>query len=236
MRDAEGLVLNYYGPSTITAGVRKGMVVTLSQETSYPISGRIVLRVDPAARGRFTLKLRIPYWSADTGVSVNGEAASGVVPGQYLVLDRTWQEGDTVVLDLDLSLHYWSGERECAGQTAVYRGPILLAYDHRYNLDLAAGEAPSVRTYETWKTDGNTVLDVPTLDARTMQGRAATWDDWLPPWMLFAFQAADGRVVHLCDFGSAGEAGTLYRSWLPIANAPGPFAFSKRNPLRSGRT
>jgi hypothetical protein len=157
------------------------------------------------------------------------------VPGQYLVLDRTWQAGDTVTLDLDMSLHYWAGERECAGQTAVYRGPILLAFDHRYNLDLAAGRPSAVRTYETWKTQENTVLDVPALDARTMEGRLVDWDDWLPPWMLFAFEAADGCTVRLCDFASAGETGVLYRSWLPVENAPGPFAFTRENPLRSGR-
>ena len=58
---------------------------------------------------------------------------------------------------------------------------------------------------------------------------------WLPPWMLLQLKAADGEVVHLCDYGSAGEAGTPYRTWLRVEHAPGPFPFARQIPLRSGR-
>jgi hypothetical protein len=40
--------------------------------------------------------------------------------------------------------------------------------------------------------------------------------------------------VRLCDFGSAGAAGSCYRSWLEIRNAPSS-RFSHANPLRSAR-
>jgi hypothetical protein len=62
-----------------------------------------------------------------------------------------------------------------------------------------------------------------------------SWDDWLSPLLLLEFEDVDGLPVRLCDFGSAGEAGTLYRSWLPIKHAPGPVGFSRENPLRSCR-
>jgi hypothetical protein len=237
MRDREGLILNYYGPSSIAVEVQPGQTVTLIQETDYPRSGQVVLRLDMEGEQRFVLKLRIPYWSARTEVSLNGQPVSGAKPGRYLSLDWAWRAGDTIALDLDTSFHYWAGERECAGRTSIYRGPVLLAYDHRYNLARTAGRPTEVRQNAEWNPGQDALFDAPHLDAREMDaaGRLVEWDGWLPPWMLFRFEAAEGGDVYLCDYGSAGEAGTPYRTWLPVDHAPGPFAFSRDNPLRSGR-
>ena len=126
MTDARGLILNWYGPSTMTAAVR-GTAVTLTQETGYPRDGRIALAVAPAAPTSFALRLRIPYWSQRSAVRVNGVAQPGVKRGRYLTLERAWTAGDTVEIDLDLGLRFWRGERECAGKSSVYAGPLLLA-------------------------------------------------------------------------------------------------------------
>lgn len=234
MKDKEAVLLNYYGPSLMTAKVARGLTVTLTQETEYPLAGSIAIRVAPSKAAEFCLKLRIPYWSARTRVKLNGETIRGVKPGRYLALDRKWKKGDRVEIGLDMSLHFWRGERECKGLTSIYRGPMLLAYDHRYNLELAAGKKV-VRDYVTWWEYQDSYLRVPALDARNMRLRAVAWKDWLPPLMLFEVKAADGRTVRLCDFASAGEVGTPYRTWLPIKNAPRRVEFSPDNPLRSAR-
>jgi hypothetical protein len=44
--------------------------------------------------------------------------------------------------------------------------------------------------------------------------------------------AADGGIIRLRDFGTAGQNKTRYFSWLP-AKADPPPAFSKENPLRT---
>lgn len=41
MKDTEGLILNYYGPSELTARIKPGLSMTLTQETDYPVGGRI---------------------------------------------------------------------------------------------------------------------------------------------------------------------------------------------------
>ena len=132
-----------------------------------------------------------------------------------------------------MSLHFWRGERECEGLTSVYRGPLLLAYDHRYNLERAAGNRDEPRDYNEWSAQIDYGLNVPELDARQMIGRPVAWEDWLPPLLLLEYEATDGKPVRLCDFASAGVAGTPYASWLPVRNAPQDGAFSVQNPLRS---
>ena len=99
-------------------------------------------------------------------------------------------------------------------KVSIYRGPLLLTYDRRFNeMDPA---------------------DVPTLDAHGLQGKVASWPGRHPPLLLLDFAADDGRVLKLCDFASAGDGGTPYLSWLRVKGVAAS-AFSRVNPLRSGR-
>jgi len=234
MKDKEGLILNYYGPSTFTAEIKRGLRVTVAQETQYPLDGKVVIHVKPSGPCEFGLKLRIPQWSAGTSVRLNGKALPGVKAGSYLKIDRKWKASDRIDVAWDMSFHFWPGERECEGLASVYRGPILLAYDHRYNLKNARKGSEQTRNPANW--DPLTcMLNIPAIDARSMKPRRIRWSDWLPPLLLLEFKAVDGRTVRLCDFGSAGEGGTPYCSWLPVRHCPKAADFSRENPLRSRR-
>jgi len=196
MGDSEGLVLNWYGPGTLQTRLDSGVTVKLLQETTYPRDGHIALRVAPDVTESFTLKLRIPAWSAETRVAVNGEQVDHVTPGTYLSLTRTWQLGDTIEIGLDMSLHSWTGEQECAGKTSIYRGPLLLTYDRRFN---------------TLDPD-----QIPKLDASRLDGRVVHWPGRMQPVLLMEFTGSEGQPLRLVDFGSAGEGGTPYLSWLTV--------------------
>ena len=143
MRSADGLVLNYYGPSQFSVLSPGGRKVRLSEETAYPAGDSVAVTVSIPAPERFALRLRIPSWSSRTRVALNGESVNGVTAGQYLVLSREWKDGDTVVIGLDMSPHYWAGERELDGKASLYRGPILLAFDPAYNSG-ATGALPEL--------------------------------------------------------------------------------------------
>jgi len=235
MKEQEGgLILNYYGPSTLTAKLKPGLSVTLTQETEYPVDGKIVISVKPSRSAAFSLKLRIPHWSAKTRVTLNGEAISSVKAGNYLTIDRKWKSGDRIHVTLDMSLHLWRGEQECKGLASVYRGPILLAYDHRYNLDDAGKGKLQIRDIEKWDA-ATCMMKIPPVNAQSLKTKRVQWSHWLPPLLLMEFKTAEGKTVRLCDFGSAGEAGTPYCSWLPVKNCHKAAAFSRESPLRSTR-
>ena len=215
MRNADdAIAVNYYGPCTITTSLNSGAELELVQETDYPVDGSVKLSVKPSRSTQFTLNLRIPYWSAQTRVSVNGQQVSGVDAGTYLALDRKWEKGDVVELHFDMSEHFWVGEQECAGLVSMYRGPILMTYDRRFN-----------------EVDPD---DIPELDAHTLKHRTINWKGRIKPIMLLEYRDGKGRELKLCDFGSAGEGGTPYKSWLKIDGAK-KSQFSRDNPLRSVR-
>ena len=66
----------------------------------------------------------------------------------FLELRRQWRPGEKLKLRLDMSLRYWAEQKECEGISAVYRGPILLAYDQLLKAvepdDVPANDATSL--------------------------------------------------------------------------------------------
>jgi DUF1680 family protein len=80
----------------------------------------------------------------------------GVTAGTYLALNREWRTGDQIELSLDFTPRYWVGAEAYEGKLSVYRGPLLYAYDARYN-DVDPGALPAVDwkalvfTPETWE-------------------------------------------------------------------------------------
>jgi hypothetical protein len=77
------------------------------------------------------------------------------------------------------------------------------------------------------------MLGIPPIDVRDLRPKLIQWDDWLPPLLFMEAATKNGKTVRLCDFGSAGEVGTPYRSWLPAERRPEAVRFSKTNPLRT---
>jgi DUF1680 family protein len=231
LADVNNLFVNYFGPSTIQATLENGVRVRLQQKTDYPVAGHIAFRITPSKPSEFILQLRIPYWSQNTRLSLNGQRLVGLQSGQYFAIRRIWQTVDQLDLDLDFSLHFWAGERQCQGLVSVFRGPLLLAYDQRYNRHIVPAEFPIIPD-DPFKVTRD-CLPVPTLDARQISGRSVAWENWHPPALLLETRTKDGRPAFLCDFASAGQTGTLYRSWLPLVNTPAGTGFSRNNPLRS---
>jgi len=206
-----GLYLNYYGPGKTKVQLENGQAWSFIQATDYPRGGTVEVDVRPPQASALPLFVRIPEWSKATKVTVNGVAVEKVVPGTYLKIDRTWKPGDKVTLSLDLRLRALRGDQHVRFNTSLLRGPLLLAFDQKYNaMDPA---------------------DMPELDLAALPLEPLSADDPimkakpLGPIAAFATQAAEGKRVVLCDFGSAGAYGTLYRSWLPVRNAP-PAPFS----------
>ena len=121
------LYLNYYGPGTVETVLPSGQILRLVQETAYPVDGDVELALGLDTPETFSLALRIPAWSQRSAVSVNGEPVSAPAPGGYLPIERAWQPGDTVKLELDMRLHGWTRPPSSAtpfdAEWTVY-GPI----------------------------------------------------------------------------------------------------------------
>jgi uncharacterized protein len=217
MTASDGLALNWYGPSDLTLTLTSGRKARIAQDTDFPSSGTVRITISPERTERFNLRLRIPGWSKDTTVRVQGKRIDNVTAGSYLSLDREWQSGDRVEIQLDMRPRIWVGEREAQGKVSVYTGPVLLAYDPRFDT-YAPNQLPALGSLI------QTRQAAPTGLPEKLASVAA-------PYMRLRFNTAEGKGITLCDFASAGAGGNPYVSWLP---APGykPAPFSRVNPLR----
>jgi DUF1680 family protein len=96
-------------------------------ETAFPADEHVRLTLDLDEPRAFTLRLRVPAWApALADLAVNGETiAAEPAPGAVLI-ERTWQRGDTVTFRIPLRLR---AERLPDGSPwqAYFAGPVILA-------------------------------------------------------------------------------------------------------------
>ncbi len=98
-----GVRVNLWGPGRSRLPLAAGGHVTLVQHTHYPLAGAITLQVTPDAPATFELGLRIPAWAHGAVLRVNSEPpARATLPGDYARIQRRWQAGDRVTLDLPM--------------------------------------------------------------------------------------------------------------------------------------
>ncbi len=205
MADAQGVVLNYLGAMKATVKLKDGMSVQV--EEAPGASGGVEVVVRPEREMEFTLRLRIPAWSRETRVLLWPEQKSeSPRAGEYFVLNRQWKAGDRISVQTDDRLRAVAGDRNAAGKLSLYRGPILLAYDQRLN---------------PFDDDALPALDAAALLSEQPALPVVPGDE-LGPQVLVGLKGAKGERITLCDYASAGAAGTRYRSWLPAVNVPPP--------------
>ena len=107
-----------------------GRRVNLTQETEYPWTESVAIRVEPDAPVRFTLALRIPDWCRAARIKVNGKVlgAKALVRKGYARLTRRWFPGDRVELTLPMPVERIEANpavRMDCGKVALQRGPIV---------------------------------------------------------------------------------------------------------------
>ena len=129
MKDARGPVINLYEAAEASVGIADGTSVELSIKGNYPVSGDVSVAVKPSKNAKFPIKLRIPAWSKDNTVSVNGQVYTGA-PGTYLTIERDWKPGDVINMKFDMRVLAHEAPDGC-GRVALTYGPVVLAQDSR---------------------------------------------------------------------------------------------------------
>jgi DUF1680 family protein len=133
----------YVGSS---AEVDLGLPVQVEMQSGFPWHGQVRLQVTPAAPAQFTLHLRVPSWTGEPQLRINGrpldrreppqvtgdpvQPASGYCPQRayYLPLSRLWSPGDSVEIEFPFPIiarRTHPRVRSGRGRVALSRGPIV---------------------------------------------------------------------------------------------------------------
>jgi uncharacterized protein len=104
----------------------KGVVIR--QETKFPEEPRTKLTVKVAKPTRFSMRIRVPYWTTNGFViRVNGKPVDGTAtPSSFFAIDRTWKDGDTVEVEFAMRLHAHPMPDDATVAAFMY-GPFVLA-------------------------------------------------------------------------------------------------------------
>lgn len=134
VRDSDRTVFTHlYIGGEATAEVNDTKV-TLRQESDMPWDAHVRMSVAAESAVQFTLALRIPDWCDRPVLRVNGEAVelSAIVKDGYAYVNRLWQHGDRVELDLPMEIRLIRSHpqvRANAGKAAIQRGPLVYALE-----------------------------------------------------------------------------------------------------------
>ncbi len=130
-----------------------GSKVRLSQTTEYPWKGRVSISVEPEQAGTFGVCVRIPGWARNEPVpsdlyrfqgdaperaslKVNGQQVSPAVEQGFARIERQWQKGDTIELDLPMPVRRITAHPEVKtnqGKVALQRGPLVFCLEGHDN-------------------------------------------------------------------------------------------------------
>ncbi len=156
---SDGFVMNLFIDGCVETPTEKNKIKFITK-TDYPKRGHISITLILEEDERFSLKIRNPYWSKATEISVNSEIIN---PNEdYIDIDRIWKSGDVVDIKLDMQciairpLPYgedtlitdvdWEkdtvnpiNDKEdplAKHHIALQRGPLMLAQDNRLGYKL----------------------------------------------------------------------------------------------------
>ena len=209
-----------YVDGQMQARTAAGRTLTLNTRTTYPVGGNICISVDVEEAESFELLLRIPGWSKQNSLKLNGKEISISSTEElsgYVSVDREWIPGDTIELVLDMRTEsirpipygnqvlmnhvVWGGnymiptydEEDPLAKyhLALRRGPIVLAQENR--LGYSVDEPVDILVGE----DGY-------VDVTFPEKEIAPYENILE----VEVPLTDGSKMHVTDYASAGKLWT----------------------------
>lgn len=154
----------------------------LRVETEYPWSGRITLHAEGETEEQAVLWLRIPGWCRRYEARVNGQPIAQAPVKGYLPIERRWQTGDCVELELEMQPVWMEADprvRQDGGKVALMCGPVVYCLEEKDNgaclHDLAVCPSQAEVSRETIRLGNG--AEVPALSFPGLSYHGAPWAD-----------------------------------------------------------
>ena len=189
----KGFAFNGYQNGVVNATTPAGNPVRFEISGAYIEEGKVQIKICLDAPEAFAVKLRVPEWSHEPALCLNGEVLE-CVKG-YNQLGKLWQDGDVITLEL----HPEVERLTLNGKQAFVYGNIVLARDEQKEPgDINAPFTPMTR-------DGRLVLN--------------QIDPEVGETVRFVMETDEGQVL-LTDYAWCGKYWNREHSaiaiWLPV--------------------
>ena len=124
-----GLAAVLFAPCEVSARVGAGTDIRVLEDTAYPFGDHIDFIDRTPKNSEFPLYLRVPEWSGQAAVSINGKTAQDRLrPGLYARIKRNWTDGDRVRLSFSPEIKAKVWER-MGNSVSIRRGPLWFSLE-----------------------------------------------------------------------------------------------------------
>ena len=225
-RDANGLQIHLYNSATIKTELNDERPVALTMTTEYPWQGKVKLTIRDTDNLPWQLRLRLPDWCPEVSVTLNEQVLNDPpLADGYLVLDRIWQPGDVVVLNLKVESRFIEPHPRVdaiRNSLAIQRGPLIYCLeqiDCQANLmDVRVDPASSLQA--SWQDEllpeGMVVVEA--------LGYVIETDDWQDHLYRpvneyqFAASATPVKLKAIPYYAWANRGAHAMRVWIPLGS------------------
>jgi DUF1680 family protein len=217
----KGLWFNLYGGNILSAKLKDGTPIKLTQITNYPWDGKISISIDQAPGKATSMFFRIPGWSKDAVITINGTAINQLLsPGNYAEISRNWKAGDKIELNLPMPVTMMEANplvEETRNQVAVKRGPVVYCLE---SADLVKGQkvfnialsSKNELKPEMIKIDNSNIMS---LTGKADERDEANWKNKLYKEISSPKQnAVDIRLIPYYAWGNRGHVDM--ETWIPL--------------------
>ena len=204
--DDASVVLAQYISGNFEARIAAGPV-RLAVATGLPWNGSVTITVNGPAGGPWALVLRVPAWSPQARVTVNGAAVSDQPQDGWLRITRDWHLGDVVTLELDMAVRVVAADPRvdtARGAVALERGPLVYCLE---GVDQPAGFRLDDVVLDPAATDSGPRAAGPARRRRRAQRQRSAAPRWLRVRMVALPQCR--RVDPARSRGRAGRRALL---------------------------
>lgn len=104
----------------------KDQGVKVTQDAHYPDQHFAHITVETEQPKDFTIYVRVPKWSAETTITVDGKAVKVQPENGFVAIKRNWSKKSEITINFDFQLRY-QVLADRFNRIAIYYGPILLA-------------------------------------------------------------------------------------------------------------
>jgi len=172
--DRDGVYVNLYLPSQLQWPARAGKAI-IKMTTNYPEEEKINLSIQPEIPMKFKLHFRVPSWSKNMQIRINGLLVEAKPqPGYWTTIERMWSPGDRVEVIIPLFFRRVAIDKWHPQRVAIRRGPVVYAQQvvHKHMIALP-------QTNEELN-DWLVPTDRPTIFKYKDQEQASQRDDFKP--------------------------------------------------------
>ncbi len=149
------LYINLFVSSTASLNI-DGQPIQVLQENNYPWNGALSITLLPASPRQLAVKIRIPGWARGQAIPsdiyafepathatsqkilirVNGQPVEYKMENGYAILDRNWNKGDKITMDIPMPTERVVANpliKSDAGKVAIQRGPLMYCAEWKDN-------------------------------------------------------------------------------------------------------